>query len=331
MKIAAFSAGGDRRLGVVAEEEGIWPLDADLDVLGLLAATPEERARAEARARRSGAPLAFGDVTLLAPLKPPTIRDFVTFEAHVEGLTAGNIKPEWYEAPFFYFSNANAVVATGEDVPVPPGCVDLDFELEVAAVIGKPGRDLAVQDAGGHIAAFTIFNDWSARDIGRREARLGLGLSKCKDGASTVGPWLVTADELAPYRTGDRYDLELIASVNGVPLGRDTLASMSWSFDEMVAYAARGAWVCAGDLLASGTCRWGCLAELWGRRGRQDPPPLKPGDEVTLQVQGIGSVTNRVVEGAKPQPVPAARAGSLAGSRADSEAGSRAGAAEASR
>lgn len=143
MKIAAFSAGGDRRLGVVTEE-GIWPLHPSSDVLELLAATPGERARAEAQARRSGTPLALGDVTLLAPLKPPTIRDFVTFEAHVEGMTAGNIKPEWYEAPFFYFSNANAVVATGEDVPVPPGCVDLDFELEVAAVIGKAGRDLSV-------------------------------------------------------------------------------------------------------------------------------------------------------------------------------------------
>lgn len=311
MKIAAFSVDGGRRLGV-ASGDGIWPLPAGSDVLELLAATPEERTRAEIQARRSGSPLALEDITLLAPLKPPTIRDFVTFEEHVEGMTAGNIKPEWYEAPFFYFSNANAVVATGEDVPVPPGCVDLDFELEVAAVIGTAGRDLPVAEAGEHIAAFTIFNDWSARDIGRREGRLGLGLSKCKDGASTVGPWLVTADELEPYRTGDRYDLELIASINGVPLGRDTLANMAWSFGELVAYASRGAWVCPGDLLASGTCRWGCLAELWGRRGRQDPPPLKPGDEVTLQVQGIGTVTNRVVAGAEPHPIPAARPGSRA-------------------
>ena len=309
MKIAAFSANGGRQIGVVSEE-GIWPLPAGSDVLDLLAASAQERADAQAQARRSGAPLALGDVRLLAPLRPPTVRDFVTFYAHVEGMTGGNIKPEWYEAPFFYFSNANAVVGTGEDVPVPPGCTDLDFELEVAAIIGKPGRDLSPAEAQAHIAAFTIFNDWSARDIGRREGRLGLGLSKCKDGASTVGPWLVTADELEPYRAGDRYDLELVASVNGVPLGRDSLANMSWSFGEMVAYAARGAWVAPGDLLASGTCRWGCLAELWGRRGRQDPPPLKPGDEVTLQVQGIGSVTNRVVKGAEPYPIPAARGAS---------------------
>jgi 2-keto-4-pentenoate hydratase/2-oxohepta-3-ene-1,7-dioic acid hydratase in catechol pathway len=317
MKIAAYSAGRERRLGVVGEE-GIWPLPAGSDVLELLAAPGEERARAGALARRSGSPLAFTDVRLLPPLKPPTIRDFVTFEGHVEGMVKNGgpdavVKPEWYEAPFFYFSNANAVVATGEDVPVPPGCHDLDFELEVAAVIGTAGRDLPPEEAGSHIAAFTIFNDWSARDIGRREGRLGLGMSKCKDSASTVGPWLVTADELQPYRKGDRYDLELIASVNGVPLGRDTLANMAWSFDSMVAYAARGAWVCPGDLLASGTCRWGCLAELWGRRGRQDPPPLKPGDEVTLQVEGIGSVTNRVVEGVEPHEIPAARGRSQAG------------------
>jgi 2-keto-4-pentenoate hydratase/2-oxohepta-3-ene-1,7-dioic acid hydratase in catechol pathway len=314
MKIAAFDDGGHRRLGAVdTGDDVIWAFPADTGVLGLLAAAPEERSRLLAAARRAGAPVPLASARLLAPLTPPTIRDFVAFEAHVEGMVKSGgdpdavVMPDWYDAPTFYFSNTNAVVATGADVPVPPGCELLDFELEVAAVIGTSGRDLSPEEAFDHIAAFTIFNDWSARDLGAREIRLGLGMAKAKDAASTVGPWLVTVDELADRRHGDTYDIALVSSVNGVELGRDNLSSMAWSFGSLVAYASRGAWVRPGDLLASGTCAGGCLAEQWGRRGRLDPPPLAPGDEVTLRAEGIGEVTNRVVAGAKPRDIPKAK------------------------
>lgn len=313
MKIAAFDDAGQRRLGAVTDGEGIWAFPADTDVLDLLAAAPEERARRLAAARRTGTPVPLPSARLLAPVAPPTIRDFVAFEGHVEGMVKSGgdpdavVMPDWYDAPTFYFSNTNAVVATGEDVPVPPGCELLDFELEVGAVIGVSGRDLAPEEAAGHIAAFTLFNDWSARDLGAREIRMGLGMAKAKDAASTVGPWLVTADELAGRLHGDRYDIPLVSLVNGEEIGRDNLSSMAWSFGSLVAYASRGAWVRPGDLLASGTCQGGCLAEQWGRRGRiGDPPPLAPGDVVTLRAEGIGEVSNRVVAGAAVRDIPRA-------------------------
>jgi 2-keto-4-pentenoate hydratase/2-oxohepta-3-ene-1,7-dioic acid hydratase in catechol pathway len=127
-----------------------------------------------------------------------------------------------------------------------------------------------------------------------------------KDSANTLGPWLVTADELEPYRRDDgRLDLDLRVWRNGDPFGDDTLANMGWSFEEMVAYAARGTWVRPGDVIGSGTCGSGCIAELRGRG--QELPWLTPGDEITISVEGIGRISNRIVEGVEPVPVPRAR------------------------
>jgi 2-keto-4-pentenoate hydratase/2-oxohepta-3-ene-1,7-dioic acid hydratase in catechol pathway len=139
--------------------------------------------------------------------------------------------------------------------------------------------------------------------------RVGLGPCKGKDTATTLGPFLVTADELERYRDEDGFlRLALTAEVNGQVIGKDLLSNMSWTFEEMVAYASRGTVVRPGDVLGSGTCgNGGCLAELWGVRGEQDPAPLKPGDTVTLTVEGIGSVSNTVVSGVDPVPVPAGR------------------------
>jgi 2-keto-4-pentenoate hydratase/2-oxohepta-3-ene-1,7-dioic acid hydratase in catechol pathway len=291
MKLARTALG----LGVV-EGETFAPLDADL--LDVLALTPPER---DALPRGAGVPLP----ELLAPIAPATIRDYVTFEEHVEGI-AGEVAPEWYEAPTFYFTNVHAVTGPYDDVPVPPGSERFDFELEVAAVIGRPGRDLTPAQAREHIAAYTIFNDWSARDIQFREMQVRLGPCKGKDSANTLGPWLVTADELEPHRGKDgRLDLDLRVWRNGEPFGDDTLANMGWSFEEMVAYASRGTWVRPGDVLGSGTCGSGCLAELLGRG--QDVTWLQPGDEIAIAVEGIGRIANRIVAGVDPVPIGPAR------------------------
>ena len=251
-------------------------------------------------------------VRLLPPLAPPTIRDFVAFEEHVAGI-AGEVVPEWYQAPTFYFTNPYALIGAADDVPVPPGCELLDFELEVAAVVGRDGASLSPDEAREHIFGYTVLNDWSARDLQRREMKVMLGPAKGKDSATTLGPWLVTADELEPYRDTDGFlALDLRAFVNGELVGQDLLSNMGWPFEELIAYASRGTEVRAGDVLGSGTCgNGGCLAELWGRRGRIDPPPLRPGDVVELTVEGIGTVRNRVVAGLALPPVREARARSV--------------------
>jgi 2-keto-4-pentenoate hydratase/2-oxohepta-3-ene-1,7-dioic acid hydratase in catechol pathway len=309
MRFATYEHDGAERAGVVAGD-AVHPLPPGTTVLGLIEQDILHEAGTAALAQ---APVPLAGVRLLPPLRPPSIRDFVGFEAHIEGVVraqegVAQVPPAWYEAPAFYFTNPHACVASGDPVPIFPGSERFDFECEVGVVIGRSGRDLAPEQAREHIAGYTIFNDWSARDIQKLEGRLPFGFAKGKDGAHTLGPWLVTADELEPYRTEDGYlDLTMRIELNGVPLGEDSLANASWTFEELIAYASRGTWVRPGDVLGSGTCGSGCLAEIWGRAGRQEPPPLAPGDVVTLTIEGIGTVTNTVVAGTEPIPVPAAR------------------------
>jgi 2-keto-4-pentenoate hydratase/2-oxohepta-3-ene-1,7-dioic acid hydratase in catechol pathway len=239
----------------------------------------------------------------------------MTFEQHVQGAAMlmgdGRIGEEWYELPVFYFTNPYAVIGPYDDAPIPPGCHILDYELEVAAIVGRAGHNLSVDEAERHIVGYTILNDWSARDLQAREMRAHLGPAKGKDTATTLGPWLVTADELAPYRAGTSFDLGMSVSVNDVLLGADRLSNMAWSFAEMVAYASRGTWVRPGDVLGSGTCGNGCLAELWGRHGRDTAPPLRPGDVVTMTVEGLGTIRNRVVPGVEPHVIPPRHPGTI--------------------
>ena len=252
-----------------------------------------------------------GAVTLLPPLRPATIRDFVTFEEHVEGMTASpdgvaHVPDEWYEFPTFYFTNPHSVLATGETVVFPAAAERRDFELEVAAVIGGvPGRDgahLAPADADAHIFGYTIMNDWSARDVQAREMAVRLGPAKGKDFATTLGPVLVTADEFTDLIDDDGFlQLELEVLVNGTTIGTDLLGNMGWPFADLVAYASRDTRVVPGDVLGSGTSGRGCLAELWGRAGELVPAPLQPGDEVVVRVERIGEVRNVVGE-SRPTP-----------------------------
>jgi 2-keto-4-pentenoate hydratase/2-oxohepta-3-ene-1,7-dioic acid hydratase in catechol pathway len=311
MRIARLAHAGVPTVGIVdSEGTTVQPLDGSLDVLELLAAEPAAR-DALVDGARAGGPVALADARLLAPIQPRTLRDFMTFEEHFEGarkLMGGEVPEQWYERPVFYFSNPNAILGPDEEVAIPPGCGLFDFELEVAAIVSRAGRDLTADAARDHIAGYTILNDWSARDLQAGEMPVGLGPAKAKDFASTLGPWIVTADELEPHRRDDRLHLDLRAAVNGVEIGDDTLANMGWSFEEMLVYASRGVALQPGDVLGSGTCGSGCLVELWGRNAGLTPPPLQPGDEVTLTVEHIGAITTRVApHAAAPVELPRAR------------------------
>ncbi|MBX3195673.1 MAG: fumarylacetoacetate hydrolase family protein [Microbacteriaceae bacterium] len=256
---------------------------------------------------------ALDEVEFLAPVEPRALRDYVTFEAHIAGMKKGEpgdgtVPEQWYEAPRYLYANPWSVIGTGAEVPMPPGTERLDFELEVAAVVAHTVRDVAPEDAASHIAGYCIWNDWSARDLQGAEMRVGLGPSKGKDFANTLGPWITTPDELEEFRDGDRYALEMTVAINGETVGSDNLKNMSWSFEELLVYASRDAIVGAGDVLGSGTASTGALSERWSRNGDLTPPPLKVGDVVTMTVEGLGSIENRVVATTSPaHPVPRAR------------------------
>ncbi|MDG5806201.1 fumarylacetoacetate hydrolase family protein [Streptomyces ossamyceticus] len=318
MRFATYEHRHQRRVAVVEEGGTLHPVPGARSLTELISRGDGLDALLRAGAATMDVPPGphVSEVRLLPPLQPPTVRDFVTFEEHVEGVRrsvdgagATGVPGQWYAAPTFYFTNPYAVVGPYDDIPVPPGSSVLDFELEVAAVIGREGRDLTPEQARDHIVGYTIFNDWSARDLQSAEMKVGLGPCKGKDTATTLGPYLVTADELEPFRDPDGFlRLALTAEVNGEVVGKDLLSNMSWTFEEMVAYASRGTRVVPGDVLGSGTCgNGGCLAELWGVRGEQTPPPLNPGDVVTLTVEGIGTVSNTVVPGSEPVALPVGR------------------------
>lgn len=229
-------------------------------------------------------------------LRPPSLRDFYAFERHVKTMwerRGGTVPEAWYRLPIFYFGNVSEMRGPGDAVWCPAASSELDYELEVAALIDTPVRDLPADRGEEAIGGYTIFNDWSARDLQREETTVRLGPAKGKDFASTIGPWLVTPDELADARTGNGYALAMTAEVNGEELSRGTWADVEFSFGQMVERASADARLQPGDLLGSGTVGTGCLLEIKDERlGRW----LRPGDEVTLAVDRLGRLTSPVVD-----------------------------------
>jgi len=218
----------------------------------------------------------LAEVTLLAPVpRPPSIRDFFAFEQHVATARANRgsqVPKEWYEFPVFYFTNPAAVYGPGDEIPYPSGTAELDYELEAAAVIGHDGG----------IAGFTVMNDWSARDIQRKEMRVGLGPAKAKDFATSMGPVLVTADEF------DGTSGRMTAKVNGEQRSLGDLADLHYSWQQIVDQAARDTRLYPGDVIGSGTVGTGCILE------HDDGRWLARGDVVELEIEGIGVLRNRV-------------------------------------
>jgi fumarylacetoacetate (FAA) hydrolase len=240
--------------------------------------------------------LAFGPPILA----PPTFRDFYAFEQHVGTMWKRRemeIPEAWYRLPIFYFSNVSEVRGPGDAVWAPRGSTELDYELEVGALIDTPVRDLDAARGEQAIGGYMILNDWSARDLQREETTVRLGPAKGKDFASSIGPWLVTPDELADAHSGKGYDLAMTATVNGTQLSRGTWSAAHFSFGEMVARASADVRLRPGDLLGSGTVGTGCLLEIRDEiLGRY----LEPGDTVTLAIERLGELTAPVVQ--RPRP-----------------------------
>ena len=259
-----------------------------------------------ARQARSGDAVPVSAASFGPLLDPPSVRDFLTYEAHLAEL-AGSVPDEWYEKPLFYFSNPASIAAPYADVRMPPVARQYDYELEVAAVVGRAGADLTPEQAADHILGYTIMNDWSARDLQVFEFKFPMGPSKSKDGAITLGPWLVTADELGDHVEDGRLALRTEVRLNGERTGGDVTSNMAWSFADLVAHASHGTVVRPGDVLGSGTCATGCLAEIKRTRPDSAPDWLRAGDVVRIEVEQLGVIENRLVPGPAPVEIPRGR------------------------
>jgi 2-keto-4-pentenoate hydratase/2-oxohepta-3-ene-1,7-dioic acid hydratase in catechol pathway len=275
MKLVTYQAGEGARVGAL-EDGGIVDLGFDGDMVAFIEAGAPRGERRE-----------VGEARLLAPLRPRSLRDFLAFEGHLKGALGRlgrEIPDEWYEVPAYYKGMPDTVIGPDEEIPWPAWTERLDHELELAAVVGRRCRDVPASEAAGVIFGYTIWNDVSARDVQTRELPIGMGPAKAKDwdGSNVLGPCLVTADEL------DAGDLGMSVRVNGETWGRDTSASMHHTFADMIAYASRDQTLYPGEVFGSGTAAGGSGLELDRR--------LNPGDVVELEIEGIGTLRNRIAK-----------------------------------
>lgn len=295
MRWCTYSTGDSKpRVGLVdgGTIRGLAHPDTLIEVLR----SPQALAAATAAARTHPAEcVALDTARLHAPVPvPPSVRDFMAFEEHVVTSNAAfglEVDPVWYEIPVFYFSNPAAIRGPCDAIRIPPGCAAFDYELEIAAVIGTPGANIPAAEAEAHIAGYTVLCDWSARDLQAREMKLNLGPAKGKDSATSIGPVLVTQEELEPYRARNAYDLLMTASVNGNQYSRGNFSAIHWNFPRLVEYASHGTELRTGDIIGSGTVGTGCILELSRTHGPAAYPWLSPGDVVTLAIEQIGAIT----------------------------------------
>jgi fumarylacetoacetate (FAA) hydrolase len=241
-------------------------------------------------------------VSLVSPIpRPPSMRDGYAFRQHVATARKNRgleMIPEFDQFPVFYFSNHQSVIGPGALRVLDKHLDKLDYELEAAIVLGKRGRNVPADRADELIFGMTVMNDFSARTLQMQEMTLNLGPAKGKDFATALGPMLVTMDELAAQTQstpkGNVFDLAMTAKVNGKELSRGNVKDMSFTFAQILERASYGVTLYPGDVIGSGTCGTGCLLELNGSK-ITDNLWLKAGDEIELEIQGIGKLTNKVV------------------------------------
>lgn len=318
MKLVTYSYQNENHLGIF-HNDNIYPLhgiDGNLpnDMLTFLQQGEDAMDKAhlinnaivnEGKYPTFAIPVA--NTQLLAPITNPTsCRDGYAFRQHVAAARKNRgveMIPEFDEYPIFYFTNHNAIQGEGDINLMPDHFEKLDFELEVAVVLGKKGRNITAAEADQYIAGYLIMNDMSARALQMEEMKLNLGPAKGKDFSTVIGPWLVTPDELEQYKVpakpghvGNNYDLNMKCWVNGVLLSEGSAATMDWTFAEIIERCAYGVDVYPGDVIGSGTVGTGCLLELNGTAKRLNPDAqpqwLQPNDVVEMEITGLGRLSN---------------------------------------
>jgi fumarylacetoacetate (FAA) hydrolase len=310
MKLLTYDPGSGPRAGVLDQDDVV---DASAllgsattlrDVRDLLESSPDAVARLQAALGRSNAPrIALSRVTLRAPiLQPPTVRDHIAFEEHATGQwtreSGGPRMEVWARLPVFYFSNPLRIFGSDADVPFPAATKQLDYECELAIVVAREGANILEAEADAYIAGFTIFNDWSCRDLQFDESTFGLGPAKGKDSASSLGPWIVTRDEMAAWYRSGTLHVQCTVRVNGVVWMEGNAWNMHHTFGAMLERASQDSRIVPGDVIASGTVGGGSISESV----RKGYPArwLQPGDVVEMEVEGIGTLRNTLSASSNP-------------------------------
>lgn len=320
MKLVTYKHNHTEHLGILAHTNRVYPIseiDEKIpDDMGILLLEGEQAMfqvryyndmiQQNADAYKS---ISLNDVILQAPVPRPTsCRDGYAFRQHVAAARRNRGVPmieEFDSYPIFYFTNHNAIQGPGEIWCMPDHFQKLDFELEIAAVIGKKGRNIKAADADKYIAGYTIMNDMSARTLQMEEMLLNLGPAKGKDFSTAIGPWFVTPDELEQYvvpakpnHTGNRHNLQMICRVNGIQVSQGNVGEMDWTFAEIIERCAYGVDIWPGDVIGSGTVGTGCFLELNGTGLLHDkefkPQWLKENDVVEMEITGLGLLSNTI-------------------------------------
>jgi fumarylacetoacetate (FAA) hydrolase len=309
MKLCTYDTGNGPRAGVVVNQQ---VLDAatllrepgglrDVRALLELSNDPLTRLKSALGAGTSAQGVPLASVRLRAPiLQPPTVRDFMVYEGHATAGGTRQLSDAWYRLPIFYFSSPLRIFGPEESVPYPSASDQLDYELELGAVIGREGGNIPETDAFSYIAGFTIFNDWSCRDLQRDEMEARLGPAKGKDSATSLGPWMVTTDELAPFIRDGRLHVHCTLQVNGVQWMDNDAGLMYHTWGAMIERASRDSRIVPGDVLGGGTVTGGSIGEAI--RNGLPARYLQPGDVVEMEVEGIGVLRNTIAPKVNPDP-----------------------------
>lgn len=308
MKLVTYDSGSGPRAGVIVDSD-VVDVSALMgtaytlrDVRALLELPEEPIVRLRQALGSGSAPtVPLTSVRLLSPiLQPPTVRDFFAFESHASGDGTRQLADAWYRLPIFYFSNPLRIFGPDDHVPYPSASSRLDYELELGCVIGREGSNVREADALSYIAGFTIFNDWSARDLQFDEMDARLGPAKGKDSATSLGPWLVTTDEMESYLRDGHLHVRCTLTVNGDQWMDGHAGDMHHTWGSFLERASRDSRIVPGDVFGSGTVGGGTIAEAI-RKG-YNARYLEPGDVVEMEVEGIGTLRNTIAPKVGPDP-----------------------------